>query len=336
MNCYITLDYELFLGDRTGTAEGCLVEPMNALLKVLDQYGIKANLMVDAAYLNRMRQLRGEEPLAKIEFEIVTNHITELSSKGHAIQFHFHPQWLYTTIESGRWVMDKQHYKLSDLEKNEMISSVSESIDLLNSISGQKAAAYRAGGFSVENFSELKCLFLSKGIHIDTSVLRYAKAKSVYQTYNYTRTPLKTSYHVEDNLCVEDNNGSFVEYPISTIPYSGIRYVQKKKQLLNDIANIGEINKRWNDGKGAGYPGGRFNAFLSKAKKLIGKNVMYASFDGELSCMLQEVYNYSKQHYSGSDFVILSHPKSFTPASLKFLDQFISNNISEAEYKLFQ
>ena len=336
MDCYITLDYELFLGDKTGTADGCLVKPMDALLQVLDKYGVKANIMVDAAYLLRMKQLKGNETTVEKEFDTVSGHIKLLSSKGHAIHFHFHPQWLYTNYENGAWVMDKEHYKLSDLEKNEMISSVSESIDLLNSISGQTAAAYRAGGFSVENFSELKRLFLSKGIHIDTSVLRYAKAKSVYQTYNYTRTPLKTSYHVEDNLCVEVNNGSFEEYPISTIPYTGIKYIQKKKQLLNDIANNGEPNKRWNDGKGAGYPGGRFNAFLSKAKKLIGKNVMYASFDGELSCMLQEVYDYSKQHYTGSDFVILSHPKSFTPASLKYLDQFISNNISEVKYKLFQ
>ena len=78
------------------------------------------------------------------------------------------------------------------------------------------------------------------------------------------------------------------------------------------------------------------NAIFTRMKKMFGKNVMYASFDGELSCMLQEVYNYSIKHYTGNDFVILSHPKSFTPASLKNLDLFIANNIGEAEYKLFQ
>ena len=336
MDCFITLDYELFLGEKTGTADGCLVKPMDALLQVLDKYGIKANIMVDAAYLLRMKQLKGNEATVEEEFDTVSGHIKLLSSKGHAIHFHFHPQWLYTTFANGAWVMDKEHYKLSDLNKEEMFRSVSDSIDLLNSISGQKAAAYRAGGFSVENFSEMKDLFLSKGIHVDTSVLRYAKAKSIYQTYNYTKTPLKTSYPVDANLCSEIPDGKFMEYPITTVPYCGIKYMRKKKQLINEIANNGESNKRWNDGKGAGYPGGKMNAIFTRIKKLFSRNVMYASFDGELSCMLQEVYNYSKMHYTGNDFVILSHPKSFTPASLKNLDLFIANNIGEAEYKLFQ
>ena len=62
MNCFITLDYELFLGEKTGTVDGCLVKPMDALLRVLDKYGIKANVMVDAAYLLRMKQFVGKNP----------------------------------------------------------------------------------------------------------------------------------------------------------------------------------------------------------------------------------------------------------------------------------
>ena len=336
MDCYITLDYELFLGEKTGTAEGCLIKPMEALLKILKQYEIKANIMVDAAYLLRMQQLMGQIPCVEEEYKSVTNHIRHLSSEGHAIQYHFHPQWLFSTFVNGCWMMDKEHYKLSDLEKDVMFRSVSDSIDLLNSISEKKAVAFRAGGFSIDNFFELKDLFLSKGISIDTSVLRHAKAKSKYQTYNYTNTPLKTSYTITDNPCIEDKDGNFKEYPITTMPYCSIRYLQKKKKLHHDITRNGESNKRWNDGKGVGYPGGKINAIASKVKKLFGKNVMYASFDGELSCMLQEIYDYSKERYIGKDFVILSHPKIFTPASLKNLDEFIANNIGEIEFKLFQ
>ncbi len=31
MNVYFTLDYELFLGEKTGTPENCLIRPMDEL-----------------------------------------------------------------------------------------------------------------------------------------------------------------------------------------------------------------------------------------------------------------------------------------------------------------
>lgn len=333
-NCYITLDYELCLGRRTGTAEGCLVKPMEALTKMLAKYGIKVNVMVDAAYLYRMNQLKETDSRISEEYKLVTDNVHSLAEQGHAIQFHFHPQWIYTEYVDGHWKMDMKHYKLSDLPRDEMLQTVSDAIDLLNSISGQKAVAFRAGGFSVENFEDIAALFVEKGIKVDTSVLRYSKTKTKFQTYDYSKVPNETSYHFSRRICTEDAGGSFTEYPISVKPYGSIIYMLMKKRLKK-IDSAGLSKERWNDGIGAGYPGGKLTALKIKMKKFFGRNVFYASFDGELALLLPEIFNYSRKKYKGDDFVIISHPKLFTPSAIANLEKFIERS-TNVEYKIFE
>lgn len=332
-NCYITLDYELCLGRRTGTAEGCLVKPMAALTQMLDKYGIRVNVMVDAAYLYRMNQLKDTDSRIANEFKQVSDNVRSLAEQGHAIQFHFHPQWIHTNYVDGQWKMDMDHYKLSDLTHDEMLQTLSDSLDLLNSISGQKAVAFRAGGFSIENFSEVAPLFKEKGIKIDTSVLRYSKTKTQFQTYDYSHVPNKSNYRFSLSVSKEDNAGIFTEYPISVKPFNSISYLLMKRRIKK-MDKSGLSNIRWNDGIGAGYPGGKLTALKIRLKKFFGQNELYASFDGELALLLPEIFEYSKTHYEGDDFVIISHPKLFTPLSISKLEKFIVNNKS-VYYKMF-
>lgn len=56
MNAILTLDYELFMSNKTGTPQKCLFEPMDALVRMLDKFHIKANIFVDVAYILRLRQ----------------------------------------------------------------------------------------------------------------------------------------------------------------------------------------------------------------------------------------------------------------------------------------
>jgi len=41
MNILITLDYELFNGEKSGSVNNSLITPMQELLKVLDKYNFK-------------------------------------------------------------------------------------------------------------------------------------------------------------------------------------------------------------------------------------------------------------------------------------------------------
>ena len=49
---------------------------------------------------------------------------------------------------------------------------------------------------------------------------------------------------------------------------------------------------------------------------------------------IEDVLSYSKKYYSGEDFVIIGHPKTFTPHVINLMEDFI-NKHPEVEFKLF-
>ena len=54
----LTFDYEIYFA-RSGTAERCLIAPVDQLLRELDAVGASACFFVDATHMLRMREERG-------------------------------------------------------------------------------------------------------------------------------------------------------------------------------------------------------------------------------------------------------------------------------------
>ena len=333
MNCYITLDYELFLGAVTGTPENSLITPMNFLISMLDKYGIKTNLFVDAAYLMQLKKFKDEYPTLNHDWDIVTKHISQMDAMGHAIQLHLHPQWCYSKYNGEKWILDKDHYKLSDMQITDQKQLIIKGTELLNSLIKRRVSAFRGGGWSIENFSELYDTFIEAGIRNDSSVTRGGYKKGKYQEYDYRRIPLKTSYKVSGNFALkkEDDEGLITEYPVSSISYPAIIYLLKKKMMKNRLNNIKGSEKRWGDGQGIGYPGNDVQVAITKIKMLFGKKALPASIYEGID--IEEVYLHTKKHIEGNDFVIVGHPKSLSPHLIAIFEQFVVTH-PELEYKL--
>lgn len=332
MNAYITLDYELGMGNTTGTPEKCLVEPMNHLTAMTDKYGVKMNVFVDAAYLLQMRELKKQHVQLQQDYETVTNHIKRLDAEGHTIQLHLHPQWCYSAYDGKKWILDFDHYKLSDMPLEEQKQLIIDGTDLLNSLISHKVTSFRAGGYSIENFSELYETFLTVGITNDTSVLRGEYTSGKYQEYDYRRVPRKTAWKFSHNHKVDSTNGEMVEYPISTIVMPAISYLLNKKSKHAEFADIKSSKNKWGDGVGIGYPGNRLQVMLKKVGMFFGQKSIRASIDIGLN--LEKVYKYSQKHYNGDDFVIIGHPKAISPFTVATLERFIVNH-PEIQFKLF-
>jgi hypothetical protein len=332
MNGYITLDYELGMGEITGTPDKCLVEPMNHLTAMTDKYGIKMNVFVDAAYLLQMRKLKDVYPKLQNDYKTVINHIKKLDTEGHAIQLHLHPQWYYSTFDGEKWTLDVDHYKLSDMPLNEQNQLIIEGVELLNGISTRRVSAFRAGGYSVENFPELYETFLSVGINIDSSVLRGEYSKGKYQSYDYRIVPNKTIWHFDKNHKTDNSKGQMTEFPISTIALPSILYLINKRAKHKELADITSSKKRWGDGIGIGHPGNKLQVLIKKAEMLFGKKSIRASID--VGVDLEKVFYYSKKHYIGDDFVIIGHPKAISQFSVDVLERFIISH-PEIDFVLF-
>lgn len=332
MRGYITLDYELGMGRITGTPEKCLVEPMKHLTAMLDKYGIKMNVFVDAAYLLQMHKLKDQYPQLQKDYNTVSSHIRKLDAEGHAIQLHLHPQWLYSAFNDKEWNLDVDHYKLSDMPLEEQKKLIVDGTALLNSLITKKVVAFRAGGYSVENFPELYETFLSAGIKIDTSVLRGEYAYGKYQSYDYRKVPGKSTWKFYKYHKEEDTKGEMTEYPISTIVLPAVLYLLNKKIPHKELANISSSRQKWGDGVGIGYPGNKYQIIMRKAGMFFGNKSIRASVEGAVD--LEKVYKYTVRSNKGNNFVIIGHPKAISPYTIDVFERFIKRH-PEIEFKLF-
>ena len=288
MDLFITLDYELFMGKKTGSVESCLLSPMNSFISMLDRYGIKATIFVDAAYLLRLSELKDKHDKLKSDFELISDHLKCLEQAGHDIQLHFHPQWIYSDYDSKQWIMDFEHYKLSDLPENVLRTSFYSARLLLEEIIGKKIIAFRAGGYSLPTYSGYIDLFKLNGIKIDSSVLRGAYVDSKYQKYDYRNIPKASIYNFNNSLFIEDNK---------TIQYG--------------------------DGYGIGISGSRLKRLVKRIKILFQNKIVSASIDGFMSTMLLDIYSIHKKQVSCNGFVIIGHPKNFSNVSIRNVEEFI-------------
>lgn len=224
MKILLTLDYELFLGGRTGTVERCLAYPMKRLMEQTEGFGVKFTLFVDAAYLYRLYVLSEEHPALADDLQAVKQELRALVDAGHDVQLHIHPQWYYSSFDGKEWQLDQQHYKMSDIPENEVAGLFRKSKNVLDGIVGYKTHAFRAGGFSAQPFDRLKPLFVANGITVDSSVCPGTRYNSEYQQYDYTDCPKVSKYRFEDDPAWVNESGHFTEIIINMYPVSPVFY----------------------------------------------------------------------------------------------------------------
>ena len=155
MNIIITLDYELFLNDITGTVNNCLIKPMQEIQKICEKHDFKLTIFVDAAYLYRLTELKKDYPALEEDYKNTVDNIKWLAKLGHDIQLHIHPQWYYSNYNGKEWILDWDHYKLSDMPRDYAFEVFGKSKELLDSIIEYKTTLFRAGGYSIQDFDTI-------------------------------------------------------------------------------------------------------------------------------------------------------------------------------------
>lgn len=326
-NIYLTFDYELFLGAETGTVNNCLHIPMIQLMKVLNKYDIKCTLFVDCAYIYRLSQIKNVSQSLNADFQTIIADLKEYIANGHEVQFHYHPQWLFSNFSDGRWCLDFEHYGMGDLEEDFLKKTFKDSKQLVEDLLNVKMSAFRAGGFTLQDCPYVSDLFTDNGISIDSSVVIDGKYKSSSINYDFKAVPHKSMWLFSDSVVAEDKAGSFVELPINTHRVTGIYY------YLQKVKNYCFFRKKvlqWGDGKSVAYSESRKNLMVDKLKRIISCDVAkYASLDVLSATSLENDYKKQK----GDVMVLISHPKYLTNVSIDLLDKFIANHIKSDKFK---
>jgi hypothetical protein len=325
MNIFITLDYELFLGVNPGTIDNCIIRPMNDFLTLLDKYQIKCTIFVDTAFLLRLKELGSNNIALKNEYERIASHILLLHTKGHDIQLHFHPQWFYSSWENGKWLMDLDHFKLSDMDERHAFEVFYNARLLLQSITGKRFSAFRAGGFSLTAFNYID-LFKKNNIKIDSSVLGNSHFKSKLQCYDYRSIPAKSIYKFSTDITIEDSSGEFIEIPVTTIKEGLFIYCIRKIYKKHHIPIYGDGIMTNTNKKNRS-----FIDIIQKILKIGRYALVVASIDGINAVFLPLIYAKLKNK-DYKNMIVIGHPKFFSKLTFEKTEEFIKKNMSNISF----
>lgn len=329
-NILFTFDYELFLGQRSGSVEKCCIEPTNSLIKVFDRYEIKnAIFFVDTTYLLRLKEnfnLKAQEDFNKIK-----NQLQDLIQKDHYVFPHIHPHWLDAEYlpDINQWdLKNDARYRFSSLNVIERKALFEQSVQLLYDIihpikPSYKINAYRAGGWCIQPFVDFMPCFEENDITYDFSVLRGAMNTSERQFFDFSTVPPKDIYHFKNDPLIAES-GKFSEYVISVLE------IPKLNQFLNKILLkiLWKLKQRSiGDGTGAKASGGKSNPETDKLMEMVSLELLT-----DLRLPLYMKYIKSKEYIQ-----FISHPKMLSGYNLmvfkKFLSKFTKRYEFETDYK---
>ncbi len=321
-NAILTFDYEVFLGSRTGSIENCVLDPTNAILQVLRRNKARSIFFVDTTWLFFLKENFYSD------FQLVSRQLQEITDSGSSVELHLHPQWI-DAVKAGSEIRFKsnRHYKLHSLNKTEIYDLLIKSVALLQSITGKKVRAFRAGGWCIEPFHEIKDAFESAGLLYDFSVLPGISLNDG-KTYDFdfSNAPKKEIYQFHLNTTKPILNGPFTEFPLSTYLNNPLYRVINKAVLISIKDRI------YGDGSGSKERSAVHSLIqrlkLSKEKLSLDKT-SYLLFKYILQTHLRE------KHF----IVVVSHPKMISPEALRNLnyvtEKYNTFNASEIDLSIF-
>jgi len=328
MKLLITLDYELYFGQKTGSPQHCLIDPIEELNRQLASTGkdIKLCLFVDAGYLIRLQAESYKFPELATQYKQIIQHLKKLSQHGHDIQLHIHPHWEDSHYDGADWVIDFNRYRLHEFPDSEIHRIVHDYTRLLEDISGKEVFAYRAGGWCLQPFDQLTSALTSNGIWLDSTVYFKGFSNEPTRWFDFTNAPEKSRWHFEDDPETENTNGSFLEIPISSVRISPVFYWR----LLLSKFTSNAAHKTFGDGSSMRW------TKLQYLKMLTTFSYSVASIDGFKASLLEKAWNQGKQRGTDDIFNLIGHPKALTPYSINKLAEFISRyEIDSVTYSNF-
>jgi hypothetical protein len=314
MNILLTFDYELYFGDFTGSQQKCIISPVNELIRIAEKHDVRFSFFIDCGYIVKMEQYMHQHTHLKDDYQKLTEQLKYLSAKGHDVQLHIHPHWEDTVYDGKKWIMDTSRYRLQQFTIAEVEKIFSVYSQALIKITDQPLHTYRAGGWCIQPFERLAGALKKTGIRADSSVFKEGYADSFHYYYDFRNCPPEETWLFEEDPARKNNEGTFLEIPISSMRVSPLFYWK--------LYLLGRINPGYHKPIGDGRP------ILSKGykKRILSRYTRQViSTDGYNAKLLQK-QTLDHQKRKASLMVILGHPKALSPFSIDALDKYLSDN----------
>lgn len=326
----LTADYELFLGEKTGSVKECFIEPTAKLLKILEKSNSKMTIFWDILHFYRLLELEETFPELKADRIAIEEQVLEMAKAGHDIQLHLHPHWLDAAYNEGKWNFIYDRFRLHNLSKennpediNTILGCVSISTKLIEEIVRKvnpdyKVTSYRAGGYLAEPFETIKEALLKNDIKIDSSVcLDFYNDNEIF-SFDFRNYPRKNIYKIDSLLKEIDDSGDCIEIPISTIQIPVYRNLVFT--LIRRFKYPGLENGRSGSGSGYTTKSGTQSPFARLLKILTQPKINQLTTDSNF----KEKFDYVFKKVPEYSTMIL-HPKLLNSHTLEVLDNYVSS-----------
>lgn len=320
MNIFLTLDYELFFGNTSGTTERCILDPTRRLMEITKRTGVCMTYFIDAGYLVKLEEIKDKFPELNNDYVAITNQIKDLVAQGNDCQLHIHPHWEDATYANGKWNFPVHRYKLIDFPKEDAEDIFKRYASTLFHVTNQKIHSYRAGGWCLQPFSHVIDAFLAEGIQIDSTVFPGGYNNNEVYSYDFRKVTTNKAYRFEDDLCNYKNTGRFLELPIAAHTYSPLFFWQ--------LYGWGRLIPSRHKPLGDGFP---ISTKGERSTRLTRSSRLPVSLDGFFAKKLSSALNKN----IADDFVVIGHPKACTRFSLEQLEKFIEKMKDVHSFKTF-
>jgi hypothetical protein len=333
-NIILTIDYELFFGEKEGNVDSCMIEPTRLLSDLLAKHQSKMTVFWDILHYRKMLDLLPEHPELSVDIRKIEQQVSELLIAGHDVQLHLHPHWLDTNYVHGKWQFDLTGYRLHSLSTSadpDDIRTISGCITtgkkLIESVCGKtdpahKVNTFRAGGYCIQPFSELAQPLTENGVFTDSSVCRGFRFDNGQHSYDFSGIPDKARYRFSTNVESEDTKGNFLELPIGSHMVSPLRilwWAFLLRTKYRDLANFGETGATENreSDNNASRPPSFIRKFIRTLRE--PRFVMLTPDN-----FFKEKFNYLVDHAPDGSVMIL-HPKYLNSHTLALLAEQLSS-----------
>jgi hypothetical protein len=337
----LTVDYELFLGDVTGTVKECMIEPMSKIASILDKNGSKMTIFWDILHYYKLLELETSFPVLRERRIWIEEQLIDMVRRGHDIQLHLHPHWLDAQYQDNKWHFIYDRFKLHSLSLendpeniNTIIGCVTIAKKLMEATIRQtypnyKVTTFRAGGYLAEPFSAIKDALSRNDIRIDSSVCPGMHNPHHISSFDYRNYPRSLVYNFKLTPKTISETGEFTEIPISTIPLPIVINIFFK--VLRRIRYPYLEKDRKGVGLADSYEDKTTSATMNLFHRLFTININQFTTDSNF----KEKFNYLFKKAPSHSTMIL-HSKLLNNHTLKILDDYISENkfrfISIQEY----
>ena len=322
----LSLDYELFFGRDSGSIDNCLLKPTEEILRIVERNNTKICLFVDAGFLIKLKQYSSDYPELQQAYYKIKQQLLTLSGHGHDVQLHIHPHWQDSYYDGSRWIIDTRRYRLHDFSAAEVSQIIASYKAELKTCCHNDIFAYRAGGWCLQPFSHLLSALKENGIWLDSTVYSGGLSDDPSRHFNFINAPQQDHWRFDENPLTIDENGFFVEVPITTMktPARFFWKLAMLKLLTNKLLK-NNYHQPFGDG----------SAMIAHGKyyltRLFTSTYGPVMIDGMKAAMLNSAFNRQQKialtnSHKNAIFNVMGHPKSVSPYSLSKLDEFLTNN----------